>query len=143
MARNDAVNEKLGQEPARNIGEIGRDMRIEQATERDVELTAFMEQPVRIRVHEAQQEGALDVITVTVNGINQNIIRGQDLDVKRKYIEALARCRTTTYEQRVQNPAEPSNIQMVPKTVLSYPFAVINDPHPKGKVWLDQILAQP
>jgi len=28
-------------------------------------------------------------------------------------------------------------------TTLTYPFAVLDDPSPRGRVWLDAILAQP
>jgi hypothetical protein len=74
--------------------------------------------------------------------LNQPIIRGRQQKVKRKYVEALARCRVTKYEQQVMDPMRPENIQMVERTALSYPFAVIEDPHPNGRAWLESILDQ-
>ena len=65
------------------------------------------------------------------------------MNVKRKYVEALARGRTTKYEQKTMDPSRPENIQMAEKTALTYPFSVLHDPNPKGRAWLKAILAQP
>ncbi len=140
---NDAADEKLGQEEAFSLGEVGDKGSIEQAAETDIIMESFMNDMLEIEIHSDGREGSLDVVTPAVNGVNQPIIRGRAQRVKRKYVEALARGRVTDYEQRVHNPAEPANIQMVPKTTLAYPFAVLNDPHPNGRAWLDNILAQP
>jgi len=102
------------------------------------ELEKFMNETVVIYVHPTRESGALDVITPNCNGINQPIIRGVETPVKRKYVEPLARCHTVKYEQRVQNPSQPENIQMIEKKVPDYPFDVINDTR-KGKDWLKSI----
>ena len=150
MARGRKVEtqeETLGQEPSRNISELGGHA-VERMSENDVitnealELEKFMNEMVTIMVHDDPVEGALPVITICVNGKNQNIIRMQEQKVRRKYVEALARCRSTTYNQRVPNPAEPANIQMDPKTVLTYPFQLVRDDNPRGREWLKGILAQ-
>ena len=129
------------------INEIGDGKGVELVTETDIiqtaEQEAFMNEPVKINVHADGTAGALDVICPTVNGLNQPIIRGVDQVVKRKYVEALARSRVTTYEQRVPNPQQPENIQMVPKVVLTYPFTVREDRNPRGAAWLDAIMRQP
>lgn len=138
----EAASEKLNQGASVGIGEIGAQGSIEQTAEKDVNLSMFMEDMLTIMVHQDGTEGANDVIIPVVNGINQPIIRGRQQLVKRKYVEALARGRTTSFEQQVQNPAEPANIQMVPTTTLTYPFAVIEDPNPNGRAWLDNILRQ-
>jgi hypothetical protein len=31
---------------------------------------------------------------------------------------------------------------MVERTVLSYPFEILHDPNPKGREWLERILAE-
>ncbi len=100
-----------------------------------IELEAFMNEPVGIYVHPTKEKGSLDVITPSVNGVNQPIVRGQRVSVKRKYVEALARCHSLRYEQQVQNPSQPENIQMVEMKVPDYPFDVTRDT-PKGKAWL-------
>ena len=110
-------------------------------TEDALELEAFMNEPVKILVHPAVEEGQLEVQVPNVNGINQPIIRGQEITVKRKFVEALARCRTTKYDQ-VIDPIDRSNIQMRERTVVSYPFSILEDRNPKGAPWIKGILAE-
>jgi len=143
----EAVNEKLGKGKAMDLGEIGDPGPIEQTAEKDfvksAELEKFMNDIITIIVHESSEEGSLDIATPQVNGLNQPIIRGVESKVKRKYVEALARNRITKYVQRVQDPSKPENIQMVEKTTLACPFAVLHDPHPNGRKWLEAILNTP
>jgi len=105
-----------------------------------VSLEKFMNEDVQIYMHPAREKGELPVVTPNVNGINQPIIRGAKAYVKRKYVEALARCTTTSYEQQVPDPTRPEAIQMIDKTVPSYPFDVIDDSQ-EGKRWLQAIYA--
>ena len=113
----------------------------EQAAKTAIEKEAFMNEPVRIIVAETGEEGSLQVITPCVNGVNQPIVRGQETVVKRKFVEALARCRTTKYQQR-HNPIERDKIENVPITVQTYPFSVLEDRNPKGRAWLQGIVAE-
>lgn len=108
----------------------------------DLNLAAFMEEPVLLYVHPDTTPGSLDVILPTVNGINMPIIRGKDQWVKRKYVEALARSRITAYTQQVPDASRPENIQMVPATQLTYPFSVREDKNPQGRAWLENIIRQ-
>lgn len=114
---------------------------IEPITNMDaLELEKFMHEEVTIFVHPTRESGSLDVITPNVNGLNQPIVRGKESIVKRKYVEALARCHSIRYEQRVQNPSQPENIQMVEKKVPDYPFDVVSDTK-RGKEWLKKLYA--
>ena len=113
----------------------------EPAAKTAIEKEAFMNEPVRIIVMETGEEGSLQVITPCVNGVNQPIVRGQETVVKRKFVEALARCRTTKYQQR-HNPIERDKIENVPITVQTYPFSVLEDRNPKGRAWLQGIVAE-
>jgi hypothetical protein len=103
---------------------------------------AFMNEMVKIRVHEDASEGALSIITPNVNGVNQPVVRGHPVWVKRKYVESLARSISTGYRQETPDPRNPDQINMVPKTVPSYPFEVLEDKNPKGRAWLEAILHQ-
>ena len=127
--------------------EIGDPGPIEKVTENDfvkaAKLEAFMNDVLTVLVHESQEEGALEYVVPQVNGVNQPIRRGVNSKVKRKYIEALARCRTTRYVQKVQDASKPENIQMVERTTMTYPFAILDDPSPIGRKWLESIKAQP
>lgn len=114
-----------------SVGNMGMDA---------IALDAFMHEVVEIYVHPTKEKGSLDVITPSVNGVNQPIVRGRNVSVKRKYVESLARCHSIRYEQRVQNPSQPENIQMVESKVPDYPFDVLRDTE-KGKAWLKSIYA--
>ena len=113
----------------------------EQAAKTAIEKEVFMNEPVRIIVMETGEEGSLQVITPCVNGVNQPIVRGRETVVKRKFVDALARCRTTKYQQR-HNPIERDKIENVPITVQTYPFSVLEDRNPKGRAWLQGIVAE-
>ena len=103
-----------------------------------VDLEKFMHEEVVVYVHPSREAGSLEVIPPNVNGINQPIIRGVNTPVKRKYVEALRRAHSITYEQKVQDPSRPENIQMLARAIPDYPFDVIED-SAKGKAWLKHI----
>lgn len=131
------------------IGEIktaGVEIESVSATDKELRKIAadekFLNEQVQIRIHEDATEGALDIITPNVNGVNQPIVRGHAVWVKRKYVEALARSISTGYKQVTPDPRNPDDIRMVPKTVPSYPFEVLQDKNPKGRAWLEAILHQ-
>lgn len=148
MAVKTLDTEEIGvaQPKAKTLPEIRdhspEDIAVDTAVASDaLELEAFMNEMVKIRVHGSPEEGALPVISVIVNGVLQPILRDEEITVRRKYVEALARAKATSYKQ-VTNPIDPSDIRMVPTTVLSYPFTVIEDTE-RGKGWLRKLLAQP
>jgi hypothetical protein len=137
----------LGPERTMDLSEIGDPGPIEKVAETDfvdaAELEAFMNEILTVVVAKSAEDGALEVITPSVNGINQPIICGEKCKIKRKYVEGLARARTIKYDQQVQDPTRPENIQMIERSAVSYPFTVIHDPNPKGPAWLAAIQAQP
>lgn len=117
---------------------------IEPVSEQDfaktAELEAFMEQELIININISQNKEANPVVVPNVNGVNMPICRGVDSKVKRKYVEALARCTHTRYEQVVPDSAHPDKFLMVPNTALVDMFIVKHDPHKFGAEWLDSIL---
>lgn len=129
------------------LSEIGEGKGVEMVTDfdpqKEVEMEAFMNEILTINVYPDGTQGALDIIVVTVNGINQPIVRGKDQHIKRKYVEALARSRITNYVQEVADQSRPESIQMKPIPALTYPFVVRRDPNRYGAAWLDSILKQP
>jgi disulfide oxidoreductase YuzD len=135
---------ELGKGKSISLSEISSSAGIEPVSENDfaknVSQEAFMNDLLTIVVAEDNSKNALPVIVPSVNGINQPIVRGHRVKVKRKYIEALARCTYTRYEQQTPDPSKPENIRMLEKTALVYPFTVYDDPHPNGREWLQAIL---
>lgn len=143
----DATDDTLTQKRPLGLSEIGDPGPIERVSESDfievAKTEKFMNDILTIIVHESVEDGSLEIITPSVNGVNQPIIRGIESNVKRKYVETLARSRMTKYVQKTPDPSRPDNIQMVERTSLTYPFSVLHDPHPNGRAWLKAILAQP
>lgn len=144
MARNGSEQDSLRAGRERGLSELTTpDAMVEPVSSMDmdaIELEKFMHEEVTIYVHKTRESGALEVITPSVGGINQPIIRGVETPVKRKYVEALARCHSVKYEQKVYNPSQPENIQMVETKVPDYPFDVVSDTR-KGKEWLKRVYA--
>ncbi len=103
---------------------------------------AFMEEPVVVMIHPTTNENEPPYAHLNVNGFNQVIPRGQQVPIRRKYLEVLARMKETRYTQVVPNPSEPDRSQMVARHGLAFPFQVIEDKNPKGRAWLDHILAE-
>jgi len=141
-------NDMLPKGKALNLGEIGEAEPIEVVSEKHfvqaAALEKFMNDIITIVVHQSSEDGSLDFAPVQVNGLNQPMLRGAESKVKRKYVEALARTRTTKYVQQVIDPTRPENIQMRELCTLSYPFAVIHDPAGDvGRRWLEEIVNTP
>lgn len=147
MSRKETEAGEVASGRNKTISEHGEGKGIERQTERDLleiaEVEAFMNQILTVYVAKDGAQGAYDVITPNVNGVNQPIIRGMEQKVKRKYVEALAHSRVTSYLQETPDPTKPENFNMREVTVLTYPFSVHDDPHPKGREWLQNLLDQP
>lgn len=144
--KKETIAEQTGQADAMSISEIGKGGGVEPVAESDfvktAELESFMQEELEIMVHPDNDEGSLPVITVSCQGVNQNIVRNVPQKVKRKYVEILARTRTTGYDQKTPDMSNPENIQMEEKNSLTYTFSVLSDPSPVGREWLQAILAQ-
>lgn len=104
---------------------------------------AFMNEMVTVMVHATTDENQPPQVIVNCNGVNQPIIRGVPTTVRRKYVEILARMKETKYTQRTLNPSAPDQIDMVARSGLSYPFDLIEDTNPRGRSWLQNVLAEP
>lgn len=104
---------------------------------------SFMNELVTILVHSTTDENQAPHVIVNCNGVNQPIMRGVPMQVKRKYVEILARMKETKYSQVTRNPSAPDQIDMVARHGLSYPFDLVEDKNPKGRAWLSHVLAEP
>jgi len=139
-------DETIGQGHDFALGEINVGAGIEPVAEANIakagDLEAFMNETLVIMVFEDNQEGSLPTVEPTVKGMKQVIVRGVQSKVKRKYVEVLARSRTTKYDQIQRDMADPSSRFMRPKAKMSYPFSVLHDPNPRGRDWLKAILAE-
>lgn len=106
-----------------------------------IALEAFMNEKVVVRLADTTDENAVGAVPVTVNGVTQWLFRGVSQEIRRCYLEVLARARTTTWRQGEAVNGQPESARPVPKTAMSYPFNVERDT-PKGITWLREILQQ-
>lgn len=112
------------------------------ASEKAEEL-AFMEEPVTVMVLESQNEFDHAIVTIGVNGRNQNFVRGQPITVKRKYVEGLARAKPVGYRNEEYTMEDGTRSFRYPKrTGLRFPFQIVRDDNPRGADWLRKILAE-
>lgn len=108
---------------------------------------AFMNERVKIRLATTTDLNAPPYAIVTVNSAQNRVVipRGEVVDVKRMHVEILARMRETRYTQPFLtnlNDVEKAN-HLVARHSMVYPFEVIEDKNPKGRAWLENILAEP
>ena len=104
---------------------------------------AFDQEIVEVVVSPTTDKNAERYPCVYVRGIAQYFERGKRMAVRRKYVEGLARAKKTavyTVSAKDQDGADTMNI--VQDTGLKYPFAVVNDPNPNGRAWLEKVLAE-
>lgn len=104
---------------------------------------AFMNELVTVMVHSTTDENQAPHVIVNCNGTNQPIIRGMPTKVRRKYVEILARMKETKYTQVTRNASAPDQIDMIARHGLAYPFDLIDDANPRGRAWLQNVLAEP
>lgn len=105
-----------------------------------LEMLKFMEDELLVVVHDSTSPTDEKFPEVWNDGRKFTFIRGKEMRVKRKFVEILARAKRTVYSQEQQN--DRSNYDNIPHTGLRYPFAVANDPDPRGKEWLRGILQE-
>lgn len=119
---------------------------IDPVNERDLHALAseeaFMNEPVEIFVHPVSDENAPPYVILNVNGVSQPVARGTAQTVKRKFVEVLARMKETKYTQVQNNLNDPSDRSLIGRTGLCYPFDMLKDANPRGRAWLNKIMAE-
>lgn len=141
------------------IGTGGKDTQVEVFSDQEIEpivsqefkegqhkemfdQEAFMNEMVEIEVAETTDDNAPTSFVLNVNNVNQPIVRGIPMNVKRKYVEVLARCKETKYKQPMRDMANPeAGNQLNGSTALTYPFTVLRD-SPRGMAWLRAVKAE-
>lgn len=104
---------------------------------------AFSEEKITIMLNDDNDPNAENPVQVACNGVNQFFLRGQPQEVKRKYVEILARAkRTRIATPEVTDASGSRTNQIRQSTSLRYPFTVLNDPNPRGPAWLRGLLSE-
>lgn len=124
-------------------GEIESVLNDDRGLSQVVKDEEFMNEIVVVHVHSSTNENDPPHFILSVNGTSQPVFRGHNTPIKRKYLEVLARMKTTRFTQPARdnmNP-EPGNA-LIPHTGMVYPFQVIEDKNPRGGAWLSAILQE-
>ena len=116
---------------------VGREAAIKDA----IALEAFMNEMVTVEIADTTDENLASSFLLNVNGRNLPMVRGVPLQIRRLYLEVLARCKETKYRQEI-DPIHLDKTTMVPRTAYAYPFQVTAD-SPKGRAWLKAVMAEP
>lgn len=109
-----------------------------------MKMESFMGDVLTVVVHESSDPSDEPFPGVWNGGQSQYFVRGKEMQVKRKFVEVLARAKKTTFTQKLVKDGNGVDTYMnVPHTSQQYPFAVTNDPAGDiGRAWLKKILAE-
>lgn len=119
---------------------------------------AFMEEPVTIRIEPGSDENAPQHILLACNGKGCEVMLGgrwrempggwipvgQQMTIKRKYLEVLARSKVDRIETVMPEMGAPdaqmSNNRIRRFTRQSNAFSVLEDKSPRGAAWLTEVV---
>lgn len=141
----DTENEYLGANQTLEIGQRPVDSEIidKPMPEGKQAIDAFMNEVLTIQIAESPDENDPALVEVSVNGRRQFIRRGVDQDVRRKYVEVLARAKRSDYDQVTLDPRDGERVNHLRRrNALRFPFQVVVDPNPTGRAWLRGVLAE-
>lgn len=140
----DAGAEYLGAAPELVLGEAAGDVEsiVTEVGMDDVAHEVFMNDLLTIIVASNGADDETPSVPVGVNGSFIYLPRDIPIDVKRKYVEVLARAKKTDYDQTLDIALGERMNKLTQRHVLKYPFTVIHDPDARGHQWLREILAQ-
>ena len=113
-----------------------------------VEEEGFMHEKLSIRFHETADPNAPKLVEVGVGIEGRDVRRAFERgkiynDVPRFLVEVLAHAKVTDLRQKQGPSGRPDDIVNVEKHAFYYPFEVLHDPNPKGRAWLEKVLADP
>lgn len=104
---------------------------------------AFLEEMVMIRIHETGDPNAEPVVQLGVNGRQVFIKRGEDVIVRRKYVEQLLRAKPENIQTNIRRDGDGNVRNMITKTrALKYPFSIVRDDNPMGRAWERKIRSE-
>ena len=99
----------------------------------------FANEIITVRIHPDGSRQAHPLPDVYVNGRVQRFPRGEEVQVRRCFVERLARaCATTFGNLKIKGPDGEDKYVYPPTSAEVYPFAVIGD-SAKGETWLKRI----
>lgn len=147
MARKIEVNEETYPQPDKlTLGEdksLIKDEGIETVPVdalKKVDREKFMNEVVTIRLEPKDGADPNEIVTLCVNGIRQHIFRGIPQQIKRKYLEVLARSHVTRYVYEKESSIMEGELP-IPRSAPAHSYQVIEDTA-RGRAWLQQLLTR-
>ena len=143
----DTNDEYMGVESVIEVGDIGRgeDEGIQtfvggMAT---ADIENFMEDELLVMLTSTGADGEAPFVHVGVNGVTKILPREQQIMLKRKFVEVLARAKKTDFVQDLDFHLGDAMNRLRQAHAFKYPFQVVHDPAGvKGAEWLRTVLAQ-
>lgn len=149
----EAGQDGLGAEHVAEAKEVGGESIIVEPPQRGLddpnfidkaEHEKFMHERVRVHISEARDKFDDPSFIVAVNGRQEVFFRNQEKTVKRMFVEGLARARPVHYgNEETRDSQGVMSYRWPAKRALRYPFSVIEDPNPRGREWLSNIMREP
>lgn len=104
----------------------------------------FNEDVLDILLEPSSEENAPTVIDVTVNGETKWIMVGQQIGLKRKFVEVLMRSKPVAVSTSHEDiGAKVINNRIIRSTRAKYPLSILHDPaQGKGIEWMRRIRAE-
>jgi hypothetical protein len=108
-----------------------------------LDAAAFFEELVEVEISSSDRQGAEPVIQLQCNGVNQFLYRGVPQSIKRKFVEILARAKSENISTpEFMDGNGNRSTRVVKSQGLRYPFRVLRDDNPNGRVWLESVMRQ-
>ncbi len=110
-----------------------------------LDFEAFMRDVLLVQMHDPASEDDQQFAEVTVNGDYVCAVRGDQVRMRRYHVAVLANAKQFRVSQKKITTADGSmGYQEVTRVVLTYPFAVLEDPRGKvGADWLRKLIQTP
>lgn len=103
----------------------------------------FNEELLLIKIHGTNEKGAVNPVSLYVNGRGVHIWRDQPTWVKRKYVERLMRAKPEVLETQVTTKGNDMVNNVTRHSSLKYPFSILEDKNQsKGRAWEEKLLAE-
>lgn len=112
-------------------------------------LMAFYEEKLEVTIMDSADPNPEPYVFLSVNGRGPMpygsswVPRNVPVKMARKYVEVLARAKTTTQRTFETTDHEGARTMGIKRTnTLRYPFSVSHDPNPRGRAWLQNLMHQ-
>ena len=107
------------------------------------EYEKFMNDYLEIIVAASSDKNAPPMVPVGVNGKQVWLPRGQNIEIRRYFVERLLRAQPRDFKTvNDQDFAAETATRIAESIGTSYPISIINDPDPRGRDWVNMVSLQ-